>query len=917
MAGKLIRRLMAIRTLSRNSLIVVCVSAFVCFSGCNRGYYRRQADNEAQRLILQKSSDPRWNQSSDGTIEIDPQSRMFDPFSADHPPIPPDDPSSHQLMRCVDGRRGYPYWHANGDTDFVENPEWRSYLPVNEDGEVLLDLDAAYRMALLNSPDLQSQREVLYLSALDVSLERFGFDTQLFAGYNSFLTQRGSDRGEGTFLSSDFGQNSEGFTLTRLGITGTTFVAGLANSILWNFSGPNTQSATSLIDFSIIQPLLQNAGRDRILEALTLAERRLLADVRQLDRFRRGFYLNVATGRNPGAGPGTNYLNPPVGASRGVGGYIGLLRQQQQIRIQEFNVRQLENVLEQFRELFRRERIDSLQVRQFEQSLYAQQNILLTQKTAYQTSLDNFKRTLGIPPGIEVRIEDDLLKRFEFIGDEISDRLIEINILRNETGEALNLIDEFAPQSIELAADPDFVWPVELEQSIRDLGVYIQQSERLIAKLSGPDREQIEADLEKLGQIRSNRVSYLEKLRSSIDSGEIVADIEPAILQPESILTSEALQEQLNLAITNLQQTKAGIDAIRGQIENFEEVFANSTNEEIYLIVREKIGTETSERLSQLYSVALEMSLVQAQARGNSLELAEIDLNDKLAFGIARCFRRDLMNARAALVDQWRQIEFFADELESELSLVLEGEIGNNGNSPFSFRTANGQLRGGFRFDAPIVRLSERNRYRTALINYQQARRSYYQFEDEVHANLRQTLRELDLNKILFELNKQNLRVAIEQIELAQLRLEDPNPLSLGSTTARDLTQAISDLQRSQTQLLDVWVIFEITRRDLDFDLGTFQLGPDSSWIDPGVIDASIGARAAAMMGINLEDECYCDFHAYADYFDSANNVILEPTLPIEIESGVPFQDENIVELPPPDVEPTPGRSSEDYFREN
>ena len=162
-----------------NRLLLAVVLLNSCaVIGCHRGYYRRQADAEAQRLIRQKSVDPRWNTAT-GSIDIDPQSRMFDPFSADHPPIPPDDASSHQLMHCVDGKPGYPQWNSNGDTNYVENPEWRRYLPLNEKGQVVLTLDGAYQLALIHSSELQEAREVLYLSALDVSLERFGFDSRL------------------------------------------------------------------------------------------------------------------------------------------------------------------------------------------------------------------------------------------------------------------------------------------------------------------------------------------------------------------------------------------------------------------------------------------------------------------------------------------------------------------------------------------------------------------------------------------------------------------------------------------------------------------------------------------------------------------------------------------------------------------
>ena len=368
-----------------NGLLLVVIMLNSCaLIGCHRGYYRRQADLEASRLIREKATDPRWN-SADGTIDIDPQSRMFDPFSQDHPPIPPDDETSHQFMHNVDRKEGYPHWHSNGDTNYVENPIWMSYLPINEKGQVVLTLERAYKLALIHSPELQEQRETLYLSALDVSLERFGFDSQLFSGFNSFLTTQGrllNGGSSSTTLSRQLGANGEGINLQRMGITGANFAVGLANTILFNFSGNNTQTANSLIDFSLIQPLLQGAGRERILEALTQSERTLLANIRQLERFRRGFYLQVAIGRNPGPGPnlGGNFLGAPGNANFNAGGFFGLLETQQQIRNQEFNVRQLEAVLDQFREFFLRERLDAIQLKLFEGNVYRQQRSLLDAK---------------------------------------------------------------------------------------------------------------------------------------------------------------------------------------------------------------------------------------------------------------------------------------------------------------------------------------------------------------------------------------------------------------------------------------------------------------------------------------------------------------------------------------------------------
>src|SRR5205823_3846229 len=89
----------------------------------------------------------------------------------------------------------------------------------------------------------------------------------------------------------------------KLGTTGSQLVVGMANSIVWNFWGKDTNVTNTLLDFTLIQPLLQRGGRDRILERLTLSERTLLQNVRQMEHYRRGFYLELVTGRAAGAGP--------------------------------------------------------------------------------------------------------------------------------------------------------------------------------------------------------------------------------------------------------------------------------------------------------------------------------------------------------------------------------------------------------------------------------------------------------------------------------------------------------------------------------------------------------------------------------------------------------------------------------------
>jgi hypothetical protein len=71
---------------------------------------------------------------------------------------------------------------------------------------------------------------------------------------------------------------------------------------------------------------------------------------------------------------------------------------------------------------------------------------------------------------------------------------------------------------------------------------------------------------------------------------------------------------------------------------------------------------------------------------------------------------------------------------------------------------------------------------------------------------------------------------------------------TLGPTTARDVIDALSALQRVQNEFLSVWVNYEVQRLQLDLDLGTMRLDERGIWIDPG--DVSAAAKAGLYCGL-------------------------------------------------------------------
>ena len=125
-----------------------------------------------------------------------------------------------------------------------------------------------------------------------MSGERFQFDTQFFGGAESIL---GTNRGGPTEL--EFGDRN--MRMRRNFATGGNLLVGLANEIVWNLGDSSTNATANVLDFTLLMPLLRNAGRDKVMEGLTQSERELLAGVRAFERFRRGFYVDITLATAP------------------------------------------------------------------------------------------------------------------------------------------------------------------------------------------------------------------------------------------------------------------------------------------------------------------------------------------------------------------------------------------------------------------------------------------------------------------------------------------------------------------------------------------------------------------------------------------------------------------------------------------
>ncbi len=915
---------------SRFSIAMILITAILSVAGCRRGYYRTQADADAFSIVNEKAQNPHWSLPRQ-TIEIDPRSRMFDPFDRDRPPMPPDDPTAHELMHYVDDKKGYPRWHANGDIDTVENPDWMAYLPMDENGVLNVTAEQAYQLALINSRDYQQQFETLYLSALDVSAERFRFDTQFFGGYQTTgaVSDSGNDLTASTYstqigrsglpaggvavgtLGQAGGRGSNQLLARRSFSTGADLAVGLANSLVWTFDGTNTFTPTTLLNVGFIQPLLRRAGRDRIMEQLTLSERTVLSNVRQMERYRSAFYVSIMTGRDPGNGAsrrggvfgsglegftGVGGGFGGVGGSGGgvsgggisggtgaaaAGGYYGLLQTQQDIRNQKVTIAGLRSNLAQLRESLRenltkipddpetilRER---LQIAQARQALLNAESRLLNSLASYQSTLDNFKRTMGLPPQLCVNIQDDIFSQFNLISPETITSQAEVTELRGEVGVINEQILELLRPGGDAAAPAQVVWTDDLAERLqiqRALIDRIRQIYRGVAAGTVPQtRKDINLLVESLGDRKRDLLSLKTKYTDEFINFDRYGGLDPCQVNlltkiDASVYDVEALEAvpaKLNEDIGRLEVQFNSYDeplaAIQSVIEMLLTAETKPSGAELSELLEQKVIFATPSLLSELSEDILDVSLVQARARTHTVRVPPVDLKWDMAVEIARRYRRDWMNARTSLVDAWRLIEFNADNLEGVLDLEVNGALRSDNTE---------QVQMALRFDAPITRLTERNTYRQSLIEYQQAKRNYYAYVDGVTQSLRNTLRTIDLNRVNFEERRVAVLSAIDQVVLNDQiqKLREERGQEAGVTAARDVVSALGDLQTAQTDFLNVWVNYEVQRLNLDLDLGTMNLDSEGNWIDPGPIGGEYGYPAP--IGFEeTETEYMFDLHA-------------------------------------------------------
>jgi len=303
----------------------------------------------------------------------------------------------------------------------------RRLLELPEDQRQLepLALIECLAIAAENSRAYRSQRESLYLAALDLTLERFRFGVQTNGSLGAAVV------GDGDEATDASVGGSAGFT--RLLGSGAFIVGSIGLDLFRNLLTSDGWDAVSSVNLSITQPLLAGFGQRIVQEPLTQAERNVVYAVRSYERFRRTFAFEVAAR------------------------VYRILQQHDSLANEQANFDSLTALLARNQALASAGRLSDIQVDQARQDVLRAQSRLIDTQQALEGLYDSFKFFLGVP--VETRVELDgtdlmvLVERGIEIEDVDDGEAVDVALaLRLDHLNVLDRVDD-AGRRAEIAAD--------------------------------------------------------------------------------------------------------------------------------------------------------------------------------------------------------------------------------------------------------------------------------------------------------------------------------------------------------------------------------------------------------------------------------------------------------------------------------
>jgi outer membrane protein TolC len=371
----------------KNTLMIL-LSVGLVTAGCTAEHHRRSADRQVQQIVHDRQL-----RTLGYTPEVDVPIEMPDrptrrayahiPTTPIAPPLPPAvDRADLEAPYGPLGPELRPRYDGLFDNGVfgIEAAERHAQLqlllgpPAPGEEAVALDLLGSVDYAVQHGRTHRTRMEELYLTALNVTLERHLLSPRPFV--RTGIEARGRGR-EADYAAAMAVTGSAGVR-QRLPYGGE-IVAQTLVEFVNAIHGEAAEGETASVVLSATVPLLRGAGLIN-LEPLIRSERRLIYSVREFEDFRRQFLLSIATQ------------------------YFNLLTRQQGLNNRRLNYQSLLLLTERTEALFQAGLINLLEVQRAAQALLVAQSALIDAQEGYQSALDNFKILLGMPVEEELQI---------------------------------------------------------------------------------------------------------------------------------------------------------------------------------------------------------------------------------------------------------------------------------------------------------------------------------------------------------------------------------------------------------------------------------------------------------------------------------------------------------------------------------
>lgn len=384
----------------------------------------------------------------------------------------------------------------------------------------ILTLPQAVAIATAHNREYQTQREVLYTIALDLTVFRHEFEPWFFSGAREGYGKAGSTEGVGG--EADFG-------FQWLLASGARIGAKVGIAWFNVLTGDLRGGLVSILSATLTQPLLRGSDRNIVMESLTQAERNTVYQIRLFNRFRKTFVVSV------------------------ISQYYFVLQQFDFFKNAENNYKILIDIYEQTEKLAAAGRLPRYELDRVRQDkLQAFDELILAEKN-HKQALDEFKITLSLPTRAEFKLDENELEALSIAGLNKPDFSNAKGTRKEQakedlTDEALNLLekelelfeliklDETGYSQGGLRTQDAYVQLEEIHQQVLD---------ELEINTGSPAKAEFQSNQEKTDFSETDAVETALALRLDLaNKSDVIYDAERKVL-----VAADGLRGELNLFI--------------------------------------------------------------------------------------------------------------------------------------------------------------------------------------------------------------------------------------------------------------------------------------------------------------------------------------------------------------------------------